>query len=160
METTAIGSAGTAGTGATDTSLSTLNAEEFLNLLVTELTHQDPFEPVKNQQLLEQIGSIRNMEMTTKLNDTLQSLSLQSSLGSAAALMGKTVSGLTVDDEVVTGVVAGVRVSGGEVLLELEDGRRVGIEDIVHVTEGAAEVAAVEDTVQGTEGVAEDAPVD
>ena len=36
----------------------TLNTDDFLKIMLTELTNQDPFEPMKNQDLINQIPTI------------------------------------------------------------------------------------------------------
>ena len=115
---------------------------DFLQLLISELSNQDPFEPMKNQELLNQISSIRQLEMNTQLNDTLQSLALQGNLGSAAGLIGNTITGLNTARYMVSGSVAGVMVRDGEIVLELADGDMVRLEDVTHVTAPPAEAGA------------------
>ena len=122
--------------------LNELSTNDFLKLLITELTQQDPFEPMKNADLLNQISSIRELEMNTKLNDTLESLVLQGSLGSAAGMIGKMINGMTASKDTVEGTVTGVRVISGEVMLQLDTGRRVNITDVTYVTETAETDAA------------------
>ena len=38
-----------------------VSGQDFLNLLVTELMHQDPLQPMDNQQLLSQLSEIRRV---------------------------------------------------------------------------------------------------
>ncbi len=99
-----------------DASLNNLESADFFKLLITELGQQDPFEPMKNQDLLNQISSIRSMEESTKLTDTLgklvtqgedqamtnfmlnqtlQGLALQSDMATGANLIGKEVTAKT-----------------------------------------------------------------
>ncbi len=147
MDTTAITSGVTSTADAPATDISKLTTEDFLNLLVTELTHQDPFEPVKNQDLLNQVSSIRSLEMDTDLNDTLaalaetmaepdevmQTLMLQSSLNSAGAMIGQIVSGVTEAGEQVAGKVIGVTVDGDKVQFRLDTGRLISAGDVEQV---------------------------
>jgi len=121
-----------------------LTTGDFLKLLITELTQQDPFEPMKNQELLNQISSIRQLEMNTQLNDTLESLALQGNLGSAAGLIGKTITGLDLARHMVSGPVSGVLVRDGEIVLELGDGNMVRLEDVTHVVAETQPVAAAD----------------
>jgi flagellar basal-body rod modification protein FlgD len=144
MDVSAIAASAKAAAEESANKLNTLSTDDFLTLLVTELTNQDPFEPMTNQQLLEQVSSIRNLQMNTELNDTLKSLVLQGNLGAAAGLIGKMVTGVSTAQDPVTGMVAGVLVSDGEVMLELDNGSRVGIEDVVYVEEAGASDDAVE----------------
>lgn len=39
-----------------------LTSQDFLKLLVTQLTYQDPLDPMGNEELLRQISSIREIE--------------------------------------------------------------------------------------------------
>ena len=41
---------------------SQLDSQDFFKLIIANLTNQDPLEPMDNQQLLEQIASLRQME--------------------------------------------------------------------------------------------------
>lgn len=135
MEIGATGSSASAAAG-TAKGLKALSTEDFLKMLLTELTNQDPFEPVKNQDLLNQIGSIRDMEMNSQLTSTLQNLILRSDLSSAGGLIGKTVAGLSSVGRNVEGLVTGVRVVEGNVLLDLDSGHQVNIADVTRVRQG------------------------
>jgi len=143
MDVTAIAGSSTAGAEQSVNTLNTLSTDDFLSLLVAQLTHQDPFEPMTNQELLEQVSSIRNLQMNTELNDTLKSLVLQGNLGAAAGLIGKVVTGMNAAQDPVSGTVAGVLVSGGDVMLELDNGSHVSIDDIVHVAAVIDDAAAI-----------------
>lgn len=123
---------------------------DFLKLLITQLTSQDPFDPVKNQDMLNQIGSIRSLEMNDQLTKTLKSMTdqtgvlnstmntmmLQSNLNSAGGMIGKMVSGIsgTGDKAVaVAGQVLSVRVSDNKVMLQLSNGQSVSMDAVNHV---------------------------
>jgi flagellar basal-body rod modification protein FlgD len=94
--------------------LQDLDIDEFLKLMITELTNQDPLNPMDNAQLVEQIGQIRNISATTKLSDTLGAVLSGQSLSTASSLIGKRVSALTDQNENVTGVVDRVSVEVDE----------------------------------------------
>ncbi len=71
-----------------------LQLEDFLNLMVTELTHQDPFKPMDNSELASQISQFATVSGIDELNDSFSGLS--SSLVSdqslqAANLVGRRV---------------------------------------------------------------------
>ena len=73
--------------------------------MITELTNQDPLNPMDNAQLVEQIGQIRNISATTKLSDTLDTVLTGQSLSTASSLIGKRVTALNDQNENVAGVV-------------------------------------------------------
>jgi len=94
--------------------LEDLDIDEFLKLMITELTNQDPLNPMDNAQLVEQIGQIRNISATTKLSDTLDSVLTGQSLTTASSLIGKSVAALNDQNENVAGVVDRVSVEVDE----------------------------------------------
>jgi flagellar basal-body rod modification protein FlgD len=94
--------------------LEDLDIDEFLKLMIAELTNQDPLNPMDNAQLVEQIGQIRNISATTKLSDTLDSVLTGQSLTTASSLIGKQVTALNEQNENVAGVVDRVSVEVDE----------------------------------------------
>jgi flagellar basal-body rod modification protein FlgD len=90
--------------------LQDLDIDEFLKLMITELTNQDPLNPMDNAQLVEQIGQIRSISATTQLSDTLGAVLSGQNLTTASSLIGKRVAALTDQNENVTGVVDRVSV--------------------------------------------------
>ena len=71
-----------------------LKMEDFLDLMVTELTHQDPFKPMDNSELASQMSQFATVSGIDDLNDGLSSLvkSLTSDQGlQAAGLVGHRV---------------------------------------------------------------------
>ena len=44
-----------------------LTSNDFLRMLITELTTQDPLAPMDNQHLLEQLSMMRDMEISTSM---------------------------------------------------------------------------------------------
>src|SRR5882724_6289042 len=102
---TVTGSTG-ATTGGTSTGsskgvhdLKDLDINQFLQLMVSELTHQDPLNPMDNTQLVQQIGELRSIAASDQLTTTLQSLQTQQSLTTASSLIGKQVTALTTDNK-------------------------------------------------------------
>jgi len=109
-----------------------LGSQDFLKLMLTELTNQDPLQPTDNEALLRQISSIRDIEMSTSLTDTLQKLAGQQQIGSASSLIGQFVTGTPGADGVVTrGLVVGVRFAdGGKPVLMLSSGGQLPMEQL------------------------------
>lgn len=52
-----------------------LQLEDFLNLMVTELTHQDPMKPMDNAQLATQISQFATVSGINELNNSFSELS-------------------------------------------------------------------------------------
>jgi hypothetical protein len=85
-----------------------------------------------NEELLRQISSIREIELSTTLTDSLRALTGQQNFGSASALVGQYVTSLPDENGVVErGIVVGVRFApgGGPVLL-LGNGTEMPLERV------------------------------
>lgn len=98
------------GGGLTGNSLSDVDLDEFLGLLITELQNQDPLNPMDNAQMLEQIGQIREIGSTTQLTETLSTLAVGQELSMASSMIGKQVSALDNNANDVEGIVDRVSV--------------------------------------------------
>ena len=121
-----------------------LNSQEFMKLLITELTNQDPFEPMKNQDLLNQIASIQELEANQNMSDSFNNLigrldGFVSEFGtlinreqfsSAGSMVGQLVAGTTDEGDSVFGKVSSVRVIDGEVRLELDTGQSISMDQL------------------------------
>jgi flagellar basal-body rod modification protein FlgD len=111
-----------------------LQTEDFIKMMVTQLQHQDPLEPAKNQELLAQMSQIGQLQSQTQLQEALQGLVLQNSLGAAGNLIGKMVRGLGEDGEQISGLVSSVRVEKNEVFLELDNGKTLKLARVTGIT--------------------------
>ena len=75
-----------------------LDQGAFLDLFVAQLEHQDPLEPVQNEQFVEQLATFSSLEQLEEMNDNIvamiglnQSNALLSQLTQSSSLIGKTV---------------------------------------------------------------------
>src|SRR5207237_7270399 len=89
--------------------LKDLDINQFLQLMVSELTNQDPLNPMDNTQLVQQMGELRSIAASDQLSKTLQAVQTQQSLTTASSLIGKTVTALG-DKGDIKGVVQSVSV--------------------------------------------------
>ncbi|MEM8739837.1 MAG: flagellar hook capping FlgD N-terminal domain-containing protein [Planctomycetota bacterium] len=110
-----------------------ISSEEFLGIILEELSNQDPFEPNDTAATLEQLSSLRNIEGDIALQEQLQSLVLQNTIGQAGALIGRQVEGLNNDGRNVSGTVTSVRVIDGQSRLQLDDGSAVEFANVTNV---------------------------
>lgn len=70
---------------------SSLDRTQFLNLLVTQLQHQDPLNPLDQQQQLAQLAQFSTVEGIQSLNASFQDLLDLQVLGNGRNLLGATV---------------------------------------------------------------------
>ncbi|EAQ82028.1 putative basal-body rod modification protein FlgD [Blastopirellula marina DSM 3645] len=136
--------------------------DQFLKLMIAELQNQDPMEPMKNSEMLEQIGQIRNITATEQLSTTLTNVLDGQNILSATTLIGGQVQALTDQGDVVFGVVTGAQITPNddgvrEVFLKVmtDDGiATVKLDDIFTVLPSSAGQAPPEegDETDGTDG--------
>lgn len=114
---------------------SELKAEDFIKMMITQLQNQDPMEPAKNEELLAQMSQIGQLQSATAMQTTMKGLMLQSQIGSAGNLIGKTIEGLDNRNESVKGVVNSIRVEGDTVHLELDNGKTLPVGRVTKIAE-------------------------
>jgi flagellar basal-body rod modification protein FlgD len=94
--------------------LKDLDINQFLQIMIAELTNQDPLNPMDNNELVQQIGSIRNIAATDKLSSSLDLVQSGQSLTTASSLIGKNIKALTDENENIEGVVERVSINVDE----------------------------------------------
>jgi flagellar basal-body rod modification protein FlgD len=115
------GSSSSDSSTATDNALTSLDVNQFLSLMITELQNQDPLNPTDNEKILDQIGIMRQITSSDSLSKTLDSVLLGQNLTSASSMIGKNISALDDNANDVTGVVDRVTVTDGTPKLQIGD---------------------------------------
>lgn len=111
MAIDAIGSA-----GSTNLQASSLGMEDFLKILLTQLTYQDPLKPMDNQQFMAQMAQFTSLEQTQQLNNKIATLITNQAALQSVGLIGKTVD-ITTSTGTATGTVSALSLSGDSPLL-------------------------------------------
>jgi flagellar basal-body rod modification protein FlgD len=117
------------GTGAATERLG-LSQEDFLQVLLAQLTFQDPLDPLDNKDFMAQLAQFTSLEQDRQANEKLDTLLFFESAGQAIALLGRTVQVQTdTGGEVVAQVVSTsfrdgapalvVRTTAGEFLTDI-----------------------------------------
>lgn len=119
--------------------MGSMKSEEFFKILVTELRQQDPFEPAKTSDMINNVSQIRGIELSTKLTDTLDQLTQQQHASQIGEMIGKyVVAEVTGDDgskSRVEGIVTGVHFdTDGAAVLELDSGQSVPAAKVTRIT--------------------------
>lgn len=106
-----MASIGAVGSSAANLQAEGLGMQDFLKILLTQLSFQDPLKPMDNQQFMAQMAQFTALEQTQQLNNKIDALlSTQASLQSVG-LIGRTVD-ITTDSGTVTGTVAQLSLAG------------------------------------------------
>ncbi|MBQ9627291.1 MAG: flagellar hook assembly protein FlgD [Treponema sp.] len=83
-----------------------LGKDDFLKLLMAQMTHQDPTEPMDNSQFIAQMAQFSSLEQMYNVSSGFNKMASIMQSNEAASTLGKVVD-LDVEGEKVSGVVEG-----------------------------------------------------
>ena len=106
------------GTGATPDNAS-ISQLDFLRILVTQLSFQDPLKPMDNQEFVAQIAQFTTLEQTRQLSDRVDTLLAIQASTQSVGLIGKTVEVAT-ETGPAQGTVTTVTFSAGQPFLSVQ----------------------------------------
>ncbi len=112
-----------------------MSSEDFIRIIFTELSNQDPFQPNDSSALLDQLNSIRSIESDIKLTAQLEALVFGNKMASAGNLLGQIVGGLSQTNDRVLGFVISVNKQGDEVFLEIDTGDFIPFDNVETVVD-------------------------
>jgi len=123
----------TSDTGATTQGSDGLDRTAFLNLLVTQLQHQDPLQPMADRDFIAQLAQLSSLEQMQQINAGLAAQQMMLVATQALTLVGRDVSYQKQgSQDPIRGTVQSVRFNGGTPkLLVGED--EVALSDVVQV---------------------------
>jgi flagellar basal-body rod modification protein FlgD len=97
-----------------------LGKDEFMKILIAQLTHQDPTEPMKDTEFIAQMAQFSTLEQITNMTQDFGKLAGILSSSQALGLLGKSIE-LIDGGQVVSGIVE--EVSGREAPMVLVNGK-------------------------------------
>jgi flagellar basal-body rod modification protein FlgD len=124
-DTTAISSTTSTTSAATPTDFQrktggTLGKDDFLKLMVAQLQHQDPMNPMQDSDMMGQMASFSTLEQITNMAAANQTIASNLTSTGAIGLIGRTVTYTDADDLSHTGVVSKVTTAGGSPSLTVD----------------------------------------
>ncbi|WP_078499339.1 flagellar hook capping FlgD N-terminal domain-containing protein [Paenibacillus selenitireducens] len=92
---------------------SSLGKDDFFKILITQMTNQDPTQPLNDREMIAQMAQFSSVEQLMNISNVLTSM--QQSLGGSSGLIGKQISWTTTGatPEKKTGVVESIIVRDG-----------------------------------------------
>ena len=91
-----------------------MDKNDFLKVLITQLTHQDPTQPMEDREFISQMATFTTLEQITNMNEDVTRIFSMLKRSEALGLLGKTVEIATGQEGAapVTGVVT--EIGGGD----------------------------------------------
>lgn len=81
-----------------------LGKDDFLKLLITQLTNQDPTSPMEDTQFISQMAQFSSLEQMTNMNESFNKMASIINSSQAAATLGKSVE-IDIGDSTAKGMV-------------------------------------------------------
>ena len=102
-------SSGTASSTSTSTTKTNneLGKDDFLQLLVTQLQHQDPLAPMEDKEFISQMAQFTSLEQMKNMNNAVQ-------ITQATSYIGKQVTWADSQGTEQTGIVTAIRIVNSE----------------------------------------------
>lgn len=88
-----------------------INMQDFLKILLTQLTYQDPLKPMDNKEFMAQLAQFTTLGQTQELNTKVDALLATQASMQALGLIGRSVE-VTTDGLSQTGTVSSLSWSG------------------------------------------------
>ena len=113
-----------------------MDKDAFFKLLVTELTYQNPMEPVDNKDFIAQLAQFSSLEEMQSMSKGFEDLAKNAQWTYTSGLIGKWISAAVGDDGAeIQGVVQAAVMQDGAPMLALEDGTIVDPNTLLAVKE-------------------------
>ncbi|MFD2638277.1 flagellar hook assembly protein FlgD [Piscibacillus salipiscarius] len=116
-----------------------LDKDAFLKILMTQLTNQDPLDPMKDQDFVAQMASFSQLEQMTNMSSGFESFvnqQISQNFLQFSNLIDKEVSYQTREGEEIkelTATVESVKREGNEILLSLNNGQTISAAQVYQI---------------------------
>jgi flagellar basal-body rod modification protein FlgD len=101
------------------TQLNGVGLQDFLKILTSQLSNQDPLKPLDNQEFIAQVAQFASLEQNRQLNQKIDQLLSVQAATQSVGLLGKTVE-VNSSEGLVTGQVMAFALSAGEPLMTIQ----------------------------------------
>lgn len=118
-----------------------LGKDQFLSILITQLRHQDPLQPMQDREFIAQMAQFTSLEQLMNINTQLTAMS--QSLGAASSLIGKQISWMVKPEDgsesvMKSGIVDSIMVREGIHYAKVGDSE-VSLDQIVKIEHAVTE---------------------
>ncbi|MWL90520.1 flagellar hook assembly protein FlgD [Cupriavidus sp. SW-Y-13] len=89
-----------------------IGLQDFMKILLTQLTYQDPLKPMDNQEFMAQIAQFTSLEQAQQINTKLDTMLSSQSSQQSVGLIGKTVE-VSTQSGTAVGTVSSLSLASG-----------------------------------------------
>lgn len=113
-----------------------LGFEDLLQIVLTQLTYQDPLEPMDNFEFVSQLAQFSQIQQTQEMAESLQTLVAAQSSSQAASLLGRVVD-VPAGASTLTGrvIAIGFGEEGASLTIETDEGQTISNINLSAVTQ-------------------------
>jgi flagellar basal-body rod modification protein FlgD len=114
--------AGKSGSGSVaGAAASSVDSNQFMALLMAQLTHQNPLEPLKDSEMLSQFAQLNSVQELSNIRTLMTQSASANQTGYAASLIGKSIRAALSDGSSLQGIVSGISIESGKVFVQVGD---------------------------------------
>ncbi len=124
----AVSNQGAATTVISDNAM--LDESDFIMLLITQLSNQDPLDPLDDREFISQMAQLNTLNETVALNENMRTLQMLQ----AASLVGRQVEAIGPNGEHAEGTVTEVWFIDSQPWLTIDDEVVVALEQVIRIT--------------------------
>jgi len=124
----AVSNQGAATTVISDNAM--LDESDFIMLLITQLSNQDPLDPLDDREFISQMAQLNTLNETMALNENMRTLQMLQ----AASLVGRQVEAIGPNGEHAEGAVTEVWFIDSQPWLTIDDEVVVALEQVIRIT--------------------------
>lgn len=124
-------------TASTSSSSTAYKSSDFMQLLLAQLSHQNPLEPMDDSEMMNQFTQLNSLQAIQDIQSSIEQLMQDGQSTYAASLIGRNVRIAKTDGTPVEGVVTGFSIQSGDTYVQV-DNQDYAIDEIVKVWEGSA----------------------
>ena len=113
-----------------------LSFESLLQIVLTQLTYQDPLEPMDNFEFVSQLAQFSQIQLSQTSNDSLEQLVAAQTSNQASTLLGRTVD-VSAGASTLSGVVTAIAFNDGtpSITVETANGQTISGLPLANVTQ-------------------------
>jgi flagellar basal-body rod modification protein FlgD len=109
-----------------------LDSSQFMQILMAQLTHQNPLEPMDSSEMTTQFSQLNSLEELRNIHIAMESVSATNQVTYLTSLIGKTVKASRSDGKVIEGVVDGVTTEASDPQIKIGD-ETVDLVDVLEI---------------------------